>query len=135
YATRSAPGETGPLPVLSGSGYIVTGDRYVSVGVRVAGRIDRYFVEEGQNVRKGDSLVQLDDRDYRAAVTAIEARIASARANVVLAEAELGRGRPLYKQGVISQQEYDVLANKAEVARAAVNQLQAELAQTKVNLD
>ena len=47
YATRTAAGETGPLPVLSGSGYVVTGDRYVSIGVRVPGRIDRYFVEEG----------------------------------------------------------------------------------------
>ena len=95
-------------------GYIVTGDRYVSVGVRVAGRIDRYFVEEGQSVKKGDPLVQLDDRDYRAAVAATEARIASARANLALAEADLARGAPLHTQGVISQQEYDVLANKAD---------------------
>src|ERR1035437_2142391 len=43
-ATLSAPGQDGPLPVLSGSGYVVTGDRYVSVGVRVPGRIDHYFV-------------------------------------------------------------------------------------------
>ena len=35
-----------------------------------SGRIDRYFVEEGQSVHKGDPLVQLDDRDYRAAVGA-----------------------------------------------------------------
>src|SRR5215472_11651498 len=135
YATRSAPGDTGPLPVLSGSGYVVTGDRYVSVGVRVAGRIDRYFVEEGQSVKKGDSLVQLDDRDYRAAVTAIEARIASARANLVLADADLARGRPLHDSGVISQQEYDVLENKAAVSRAGLKQLEAELTQAKVSLD
>ncbi len=135
YATRSAPGEAGPLPVLSGSGYVVTGDRYVSVGVRVAGRIDRYFVEEGQSVTKGESLVQLDDRDYRAIVTATEAKIISARANVALAEADLARGRALREQGVISQQEFDVLQNKAAVARATVQQLEAELAQAKVNLD
>src|SRR5262245_9227185 len=134
YATRSAGAEAGPLPVLSGSGSIVTGDRYVSVGVRVAGRIDRYFVEEGQSVKKGDPLVQLDDRDYRASVTATEARMASARANLALAEADLARGRPLHAQGVISQQEYDVLANKAEVARAVIKQLEAEQAQAKVNL-
>jgi len=135
YATRSAPGETGPLPVLSGSGYIVTGDRYVSVGVRVAGRIDRYFVEEGQSVKKGDALVQLDDRDYRASVAATEARIASARANLALADADLGRGRALHTQGVISQQEQDVWVNKAAVARAALLQLDAELQEAKVNLD
>jgi RND family efflux transporter MFP subunit len=135
YATKSAPGEAGPIPVLSGSGYVVTGDRYVSVGVRVAGRIDRYFVEEGQNVHKGDELVQLDDRDYQAAVAATEARIVSARANLALAEAELRRGRTLSTQGVISQQELDVQENKAAVARAEIVRLEAELRQAKVNLD
>jgi len=134
-AQRSAPGEGGPAPLLSGSGYVVTGDRYVSIGVRVPGRIDRYFVEEGQSVHKGDPLVQLDDRDYRAAVAAIEGQIASARANVALADSDLTRGRPLHDSGVISQQEYDVLVNKAAVARALIAQLDAQLDSAHVNLD
>src|SRR5207249_4629956 len=65
YATVAAPGQAGPAPVLSGSGYVVTGDRYVSIGVRLPGRIERYFVEEGQAVHRGDPLAQLDDRDRR----------------------------------------------------------------------
>lgn len=134
-AQRVAAGDAGPAPLLSGSGYVVTGDRYVSIGVRVPGRIDRYFVEEGQTVRKGDPLVQLDDRDYRAAVAAIQARQASARADLALADADLQRGRALRGQGVISQQELDVLVNRAAVARAAIGQLDAELAQATVNLD
>ncbi len=133
--TYTRGGDAGPAPVLSGSGYIVTGDRYISVGVRVAGRIDRYFVEEGQSVSKDAPLVQLDDRDYRAIVTATEARLASARANLALADADLNRGRALRQQGVISQQEYDVLENRSVVARAGIKQLEAELAQAKVNLD
>ena len=135
YATASTPAQAGPMQVLSGSGYIVTGDRYVSIGVRVPGRIDRYFVEEGQNVHKGDPLVQLDDRDYRAAATRTEAGLAVARANLSLAEADLARGRALNKQSVISQQELDVLINKAVVAQATIHQLEAELAQAKVNLE
>ncbi len=135
YATLSAPGQAGPAPVLSGSGYIVTADRYVSIGVRVAGRIDRYFVEEGQSVKQGDSLVQLDDRDYRALVTRTEAGLTMARANLALAEADLKRGSALHGQGVISQQELDVWRNKADVARATVNQLEADLAQARVNLE
>jgi HlyD family secretion protein len=135
YATLSAPGQAGPAPVLSGSGYIVTGDRYISIGVRVAGRIDRYFVEEGQNVHKDDPLVQLDDRDYRALVARTEAGLAVARANLELAESELKRGQALRQQGVISQQELDTLRNKAQVTRATVGQLEAELAQARVNLE
>ena len=84
--------------MLSGSGYVVTGDRYVSIGVRVPGRIDRYFVEEGESVHKGDPLVQLDDRDYQAAVAAIKARQASARADLALADADLQRGAHAARQ-------------------------------------
>lgn len=134
-ATAVAAGSLEPAPVLSGSGYVVTGDRYVSIGVRVAGRIDRYFIEEGQGVKKGDPLVQLDDRDYRAAVGRIEAGLELARANTELADSELRRGRALRKNGVISDQELDVLENKASVAHAAIAQLEAELEAARVNLE
>ena len=134
-ATRSAAGQMGPLPVLSGSGYIVTGDRYVSIGVRVPGRIERYFVEEGQSVHKGDPFVQIDDRDYRAAVERAEASLTLARANLALAQADMQRGQPLRAQGVISQQEFDVLKNKAAVSRATIGQIEAELSQARVNLE
>ncbi len=135
YATLAAPGQSGPAPVLSGSGYIVTGDRYISIGVRVAGRIDRYFVEEGQNVHKDDPLVQLDDRDYRAVLARTQAGLAVAHANLDLAESDLKRGEALRQQGVISQQELETWRNKAAVARATVGQLEAELAQARVNLE
>ena len=135
-AAKAMPaGEAPPAELLSGSGYVVTGDRYVSIGVRVGGRIDRYFVEEGQAVRKGDVLVQLDDREYRAAVGRAEAAIVSARANLSLAESELRRGRKLSGEGVISAQELDTLVNRERVARATIAQLEAELAQSKVNLE
>ena len=134
-ATAVDAGTIEPAPVLSGSGYVVTGERYVSIGVRVAGRIDRYFIEEGQTVKKGDPLVQLDDRDYRAAVGRVEASLALARANRDLADAELRRGRALKRAGVISDQELDVLENKAAVAHAGIAQLEAELDAAQVNLD
>ncbi len=135
YATVGTPGDAELPPILSGSGYIVTGERYVSIGVRVAGRIDRYFIEEGQTVRKGDSLVKLDDRDYRASVGRVEAGLKLARANSALAEAELRRGHALVKGGVISAQESDVLRNRTEVASATIAQLTAELQAANVNLD
>lgn len=135
---RGTAAPSGPdvlLPVLSGSGYIVTGERYISIGVRVPGRIDRYFVEEGQAVRENDPLVQLDDRDYRAVVARTEAGLRVAQANRSLADAELGRGRELRDKKVTSQQELDVFENKAEVARATEMQIQAELTQAKINLE
>jgi RND family efflux transporter MFP subunit len=127
--------QAGPEPVLSGSGYIVTGERYISIGVRVPGRIERYFVEEGQAVEKGAPLVQLDDRDYRAAVARAAAALNVAQANLALAESDLKRIRTLHDQGVASRQELDVQENRVNVARATIDQLQAELAKAKVDLD
>src|SRR5690606_13210508 len=112
-----------------------TGDRYVSIGVRVPGRIERYFIEEGESVKKGDPLVQLDDRDYRAALDRAQASLELARANAELADAELRRGRELRKNGVISEQEFDILENKADVARASIAQLEAEVEAARVNLE
>jgi len=123
------------IPGLSGSGYVVTGDRYVSVGVRVPGRIERYFIEEGQTVSADDPLVQLDDRDYRAALRSAEAALAVARANRALAESELRRGNALRNGKVISSQELDILQNKAAVTRATVKQLEAQVDQANVNLE
>src|SRR5262249_28065646 len=68
-------------------------------------------------------------------VARTEAGIEVAKANLGLAEAELRRGRSLRGQAVISQQELDVLENKAAVSRATVTQLQAELEEARVNLD
>jgi RND family efflux transporter MFP subunit len=127
--------EIGPAPVLSGSGYVVTGERYISLGVRVPGRIDRYFVEEGEAVRAGDPLVQLDDRDYRAAVEQTTARLAMARANLALADSELRRGRALWKEAVVSEQEVDVLENRVAVEGSTVKQLEAELERARVDLE
>lgn len=135
YATVAQPGDAGPVAGLSGSGYVVTGDRYVSVGVRVPGRIETYFIEEGQSVSEGDALVQLDDRDYRAELKSAEASLAVARANLALAEAELRRGEALRTDKVLSSQEFDVLQNKAAVARATLAQLEAQVEQAQVNLE
>jgi HlyD family secretion protein len=125
----------GGAELLSGSGYVVTGDRYISIGVRVAGRIERYLVEEGQHVRAGEALIQLDDRDSQASVKRTDAALRVAQANLGLAEAELRRGFSLDSSRVISEQELDVLRNKAAVGRATVSQLEAELEQARVSLD
>jgi RND family efflux transporter MFP subunit len=134
-AQATAPQPNLQRPVLSGSGYIVTGDRYISIGVRVPGRIDRYFVEEGQSVRENDPLVQLDDRDYRAALERAEAALAVAQAQAELARLERDRGRELAQNRVIAKQEMDVVETKARVAEATVRQIEAELRQARVNLE
>jgi RND family efflux transporter MFP subunit len=123
------------VAVVSGAGYVVSADRYVAIGVRVAGRIDRYFVEEGDHVEPGQALVQLDPRDYEAAVKRAEAALAVARANAALKAQQLTRARELAGSGVISREELDLRVAEANATAAVVQQAEAELASARVSLD
>ena len=121
--------------VLAGTGYVVTGERYIAIGVRVAGRIERYFTDEGQSVKAGDPLVAIDDRDYRARLDKAEAALATARANLVLHTSELRRAERLQKTGVIADQELEQKQNQVAVDRARIAELEAEVVLAKVELD
>jgi RND family efflux transporter MFP subunit len=133
--TTVAAGTTVRGAVLSGSGYVVTGEKYISIGVRVPGRIERYYVEEGQSVHVGDPLVALDDRDYRAAVAQAEAALHTAEANLALHESDLRRARALHTKHIVAEADLDQAENRAAVSRATVAQARAQLAQAAVQLD
>ena len=136
YASRVEAGGAAPsVAVLSGSGYVVTADKYISIGVRIPGRIERFFVDESDRVKIGDPLVQLDDRDYRAALESQKARLQVARANSDLHKLQLDRQRKLRARNYASQAELDSAETQLRVDRAQIAQLEAEIAQSQVNLD
>ena len=132
---QAAAGGAEGVPILSGAGYVVSADRYIAIGARVAGRIDRYMVEEGDRVQLGDPLVQLDPREYEAAVRHAEADLRQERATAALRATQLRRARALAGEGVISRDELDLRAAEAETAAAAVGQAEAQLAQARVSLE
>jgi RND family efflux transporter MFP subunit len=134
-ASVPAAGGSEGVAILSGAGYVVSADRYISIGVRVAGRIDQYLVEEGDRVQAGDALVQLDPRDYEAAVARAEANLKLAQANADLKAKQLARAQQLGSTGVISRDELDLRRAEADVAAAQVGQASAELAQARVALE
>jgi multidrug efflux pump subunit AcrA (membrane-fusion protein) len=136
YASRIEAGGAAPsVPVLSGSGYVVTADKYISIGVRIPGRIEKFFVDESDRVKTGDPLVQLDDRDYKAALESQKARLQVARANADLHKLQLERQRKLRAQNYASQSELDTAETLLRVDKAQIAQLEAEIAQSQVNLD
>jgi RND family efflux transporter MFP subunit len=113
----------------------VTGNRYISIGVRVPGRIDAYEVQEGDFVRKGAVLVRLDNRDYLAALRKTEANLELAKANLILKHKQAERMRGLHERGLIATQNLDVAENELAVAQATVHQAEAEIVSARVNLD
>jgi RND family efflux transporter MFP subunit len=138
YAAREEAGTNAPSAagvVLTGSGYVVTGEKYISIGVRVPGRIDAYRVDESDTVKKGQALVQLDQRDYVAALARARATLELARANAELAGIEAKRLRALVAQNVAAQSALDVKESQLRVANAQVHQAEAALREAEVALD
>ncbi|WP_321855097.1 HlyD family secretion protein [Paraburkholderia tropica] len=91
----------------------------VTVSPRVSGYVTRVAVDDDQPVRRGDVLVQLDDRDFRAKAQAAAAAVASAQA--ALGEAQAA-SRTLDAQiaqqaSAIDEAQADVDAARAESAR------------------
>ena len=135
YASLSAPGAAPAGAVLTGSGYVVTGGRYIALGVRVPGRIEAYLVEEGDAVKAGQPLVQLDARPYQASLREARAGLREARANVELRRKELARLEELRRRDVASEADLDVKVNQLRVSEAAVERLEARVAQIELDLD
>ena len=109
-----------PGVMLTGSGYVVTRHKYITIGTKSLGQIVAEPIEEGQHVRVGDLLAQIDDRDYQAQLRQAAAARDLSEANLRLALARAERARQLIRTGVISKDEYDTTISAAQVAQAAL---------------
>jgi membrane fusion protein (multidrug efflux system) len=98
-----------------------TDDAYVGgdvtvIASKVAGYVQTVAVADNQAVHRGDLLVKIDDRDYRAAVAKAEAAVAAARALLVNLDAT---GK--LQRSVIAQATAGVAAADAEATRARLD--------------
>ena len=98
----------------------------VKVSADVAGKITKLAVNEGQAVRKGDLMVQLDDVQYRAAyiqaqatMKSAQARLGEAQASLKVTESNYKRQRRLYDDNLLSDAEWDQATTTYEAARVA----------------
>ncbi|MCK9229116.1 MAG: efflux RND transporter periplasmic adaptor subunit [Syntrophales bacterium] len=103
------------------------------VGARVSGRILAAFVDEGDDVVRGQALAELEQEDYRLARNSAAAQLAAGRAsldearlNLVHAAREKERMEHLYERHVISRQNYDTVITAHAMALARVEALAAQ---------
>jgi HlyD family secretion protein len=107
--------------VLTGSGYVITRHKYIVIGTKILGQILSEPIEEGQQVKVGDVLARIDDRDYQAQLRQAYADRDLSAADVVLKRARAERLRELYRQGVQSKDSLDDAENQLSVAEAQLN--------------
>ncbi len=92
---------------------------------RIQGSIDKLFVREGAPVSRGQTLIQLDDRDG-------QADLARAAADVENTKAQLERMNQLYDRDAVSKQEMENATRAFKVAEANHKAVLAQLSYTVV---
>src|SRR5216683_1680087 len=94
---------------------------------KVGGYVVEVRTDENRSVKAGDTLVVLDDRDYKALVAQAEAQVAQMQANAGKAHADLERIKPLAEQEIMPKQALDAGEAAARAADAALAAAQAAL--------
>jgi len=93
---------------------------------KVSGRVDKVLVNEGDRVRQGDLLAQLDDREFQTA-------LGSARAEYASADADYRRGKTIYDRSqAISKSDLEKLATQRSLAANRLKEAQLALEETRL---
>jgi HlyD family secretion protein len=111
---------------VTGSGQIRP-EVQVKISARVAGKILKLHAEEGDRVKKGQLLVELDQEQYRAALERAESTILSMRANEKKLKSELIRSKDLHENGLMSVAEFEAVQASHESAESNTRQAQASV--------
>ncbi|MBO0936413.1 efflux RND transporter periplasmic adaptor subunit [Fibrella sp. HMF5335] len=104
----------------------------VEIRARVAGYLDNLLVDEGQPVRKGQLLFQLNQAEYQVKVAEAQASLENAQAQQQSAEVELERVKLLVDKNVISPTELKLVRAKMTTARAGIDQAKAALSNARL---
>src|SRR5207253_4606265 len=141
--------------VVSASGEIKP-KTYVNIGANAFGKIVKLYVKEGDRVKKGQLLAQLENVQSGADVAAPRASRQAARTDAVAADAGLNtamadlnrakadaertrldweRAQGLFKEALIAKSEYDSRKAAWESAQAGLAQAEARIAQNKAQSD
>jgi membrane fusion protein (multidrug efflux system) len=106
----------------------------VNIVARVSGFLDKQLYTEGEIVKEGQILFQMDQKPFIAQLDAAQAAWARSKAASDTAAANLKRVKPLAEQNALSQKDLDDATGTADTTAAAVAQAQASVDTAKLNL-
>lgn len=116
--------------------FVGTADGYVNATIRaqVQGYLIRQDYKEGQLVKKGQVLFEIDPRTFQAALEQARGQLAAYQARWDTAKANLKRIKPLAEQNAVSQKDLDDATGTEQVAHASVLAAQATVDKAALDL-
>jgi len=106
----------------------------VEIRARVSGYLDKVHFKDGQIVKQGDPLFNIDRRPFETAAAQARATLAQARANLAFTESDLTRASQLVRDRTITEQVFEQRTQAKRVAEASVAAQEASLRQAELDL-
>ncbi|MDE2227440.1 MAG: MdtA/MuxA family multidrug efflux RND transporter periplasmic adaptor subunit [Alphaproteobacteria bacterium] len=129
-----ATASTGAMPVVYSALGTVTPLASVTVRTQISGQLVAVGFTEGQEVKIGDFLAQIDPRPYQAVLDQADGQLARDQAQLAGARVDLARYAVLMKQDSIAKQTYDDQAATVRQLEGTVKLDQAAVESARVNL-
>jgi RND family efflux transporter MFP subunit len=142
-ATQAAPPPTPVTTIEAQTGDALYYDQYqgtvvslnnVELRAQVSGFITGIYFKEGEIVKKGQPLYEIDKRKYVAALLQAQANLSSANANLSKAQKDIDRYNMLLKNDAVARQTvdqanaaYETSKGQVEVAKAAISSARTDL--------
>ncbi|MDB6446304.1 MULTISPECIES: MdtA/MuxA family multidrug efflux RND transporter periplasmic adaptor subunit [Pseudomonas] len=132
---RVAPAVTGDFALYYKALGTVTALNTINVRSRVSGELVKIAFEEGQMVKAGDLLAEIDPRPYQNALLQAEGTLLQNQAQLKNAQVDLERYRGLYAEDSIAKQTLDTAAALVGQYQGTVKTNQAAVNDAKLNLE
>ncbi|WP_375427303.1 efflux RND transporter periplasmic adaptor subunit [uncultured Sphingomonas sp.] len=117
------------------------GDRNQDVSALIAGRVERWYVRDGQHVDRGDPIARVVDVDpgllsrLGAERAQVEAEIAAVRQGQSVADIDVGRTRQLLAEGLVARRDLEQAQIKVADSTAKLAEARAKLNRIDVQLN
>lgn len=132
---RVAPATVGDFPLYYKALGTVTATNTVNVRSRVGGELVKINFKEGQRVKAGDLLAEIDPRSYQIALQQAEGTLAQNQAQLKNAQINLERYKGLFAEDSIAKQTLDTQAALVAQYQGTIKTNQAAVGDARLNLD
>ncbi|MGN7721707.1 efflux RND transporter periplasmic adaptor subunit [Chitinophaga sp. 22620] len=106
----------------------------VEIRARVSGFLEKIYVDEGEDVKKGQLLFSISDAEYRAELARAKAALSNVIAEAKAAELETGRVKLLVEKKVLAPSELEVAEARLLAAKAKIDEARSAEANATMRL-
>jgi multidrug efflux pump subunit AcrA (membrane-fusion protein) len=106
----------------------------VQIKARVTGYLMKKDFQDGQDVKEGDILYEIDDRPYKMTLDSAESMVAQGEAHRTRLAADYRRASNLFQRAAIGKQEFDLISSNFAEAEAQLDASKAQLENARLNM-